>query len=243
MKHFFLNLLLFLTTFSFGQIPNKSTSIAETFSEIKFKKPKKIALTDNLKKCIKEKIESVETIDFTGDNIFDFICRTKVTSIDMGKEYWISSKYKIIKQKECSSDGFNYRWFINLDDDPEPEIFDATGDEDGADYTIIEQNLLTGKDTSILFFNPVIIENRKKYWGYPWDIFNIKARKNGVKTELYCSLNHNITRDGNEENDPKYQSQMPVLFFTGHHTQDSEQKNIKNEKWLTLKEIIKQTKK
>ncbi len=37
--------------------------------------------------------------------------------------------------------------------------------------------------------------------------------------------------------------QMPVIFFTGHHTQESRKDIIKNEQWLTLHEIIKQTKK
>lgn len=78
--------------------------------------------------------------------------------------------------------------------------------------------------------------------GYPWDTKNIIARKNGTKIELFCSLNHKIIRDGNEENDPKYQKQMPVLFFTGHHTQDSGFMDIKDEQWLSLSEIIKQTK-
>jgi hypothetical protein len=215
---------------------------ATTVTDIGFMKPKKVEVTDNIKRCAKEKIESVEEIDFTGDKIPDFICKAKLDKLGIGNEYWISSEYKIIKITKYYSDGFYYRWFINLDNDPEPEIYEAIGDEDGADYIITDQNLLIGKDTTLLYINPVIVENDKKYWGYPWDISNIRVMTSGKNIELFCSLNHKIVRDGNEENNTKFQKQMPVIFFTGHHTQESGQHNIKNEQWLTLKEIIRQTK-
>ncbi|WP_157472345.1 hypothetical protein [Flavobacterium aquidurense] len=207
-----------------------------------FIKTKKIPATNELRKCIKEEIESVESIDFTGDKIADYICKTAIDTLGIGNEYWISSEYKTIKKVKYYGDGFHYRWFINLDNDPEPEMFETNGDEDGADYTITDQNLTTGKDRTLLYINPVIIENNKKYWGYSWDVKNITARKNGTDIELFCSLNHQIIRDGNEEYDPEFQKIMPVLFFTGHHTQESGNLNIKDEKWLTLQEIIKQTK-
>jgi hypothetical protein len=221
---------------------SKKEDTITTFSNVGFITPKKIAVPENLKESIKEKIETVEEIDFTGDNIPDFICRAMLDKSGIGNEYWVSSEYKIIKSTKYYTEGFYYRWFINLDDDPEPEIFEAIGDEDGADYIISDQNLLTGKDSNLLYINPVIFEKGKKYWGYPWDITNIKARTNRIKTELLCSLNHKIIRDGNEENLPKNQKQMPVLFFSGHHTQESGQDNIRNEQWLTLQDIIRQTK-
>lgn len=218
------------------------TDSSKNFTAVYFLKSQKIPASNKLREYIKQKMDSVETVDFTGDKIPDYICRTAIDSLGIGDEYWISSEYKTIKKAKYYTDGFYYHWFINLDSDPEPEIFDVTGDEDGADYTIQDQNLATGKDKMLLYFNPVIIENQKKYWGYPWDTKNIMARKNGTKIELFCSLNHKIIRDGNEENDPKYQKQMPVLFFTGHHTQDSGFMDIKDEQWLSLSEIIKQTK-
>jgi hypothetical protein len=223
-------------------IESKIADSSKTLPPIYFTKSKKITATDELIKCIREKINSVETIDFTGDNIPDYICQTPVDSLGIGNEYWISSEYKTIKKAKYYSDGFYYRWFINLDDDSEPEMFEAIGDEDGANYIITDQNLATGKDKTLVYVNPVIIENQKKYWGYPWDVANIKARKNGTNIELFCSLNHKIIRDGNEETDPKFQKQIPVLFFTGHHTQEIGDLGIKDEQWLSLKEIIRQTK-
>lgn len=213
------------------------------FNEIGFEKTQIIKVNEKLKKSIVELIESVETVDFTGDKKLDFICKAKIDSTGIGNEYWLSSDFKIVKKLKYYSDGFYYRWFINLDNDPEPEIYEAIGDEDGADYIISDQNLVTGTDKTLIYINPVIIERDIKYWGYPWDIVNIKARTNGEITELYCSLNHKIIRDGNEEINPKNQKQMPVIFFSGHHTQESVQRNIKDEKWMTLKNIIIQTKK
>lgn len=220
-----------------SEIADSSTE----FPTVYFIKSEKILATNELRKYLKEELDSVEKVDFTGDKIPDYICRTIIDSLGNGHEYWVSSEFKTIKKIKFA-DGFHYRWFINLDSDPEPEMFEAIGDEDGADYVITDQNLSTGKDITLLYINPVIIENGKKYWGYPWDIKNIKARKNGVNIELFCSLNHQIIRDANEETDPKSQKQMPVLFFTGHHTQEFRAENCKDEKWLTLREIIKQTK-
>ncbi|KFF10025.1 hypothetical protein [Flavobacterium hydatis] len=221
---------------------NTPSVTTDSSTAVYFIKTKMIPATDELKKRITEKIESVESVDFTGDKIPDYICKTAVDSLGIGNEYWISSEYKTIKKAKHYTDGFNYRWFINLDDDPEPEIFETNGDEDGADYTIRDQDLIAGKDKILLYINPFIIENQKKYWGYSWDVKNIIARKNGTNIELFCSLNHKVIRDGNEENDPKSQKIMPVIFFTGHHTQESGNHFIKKEQWLSLKEIIKQTK-
>ncbi|WP_123773901.1 hypothetical protein [[Flexibacter] sp. ATCC 35103] len=222
---------------------NTVSKVADSLeTAVYFIKSKKIAAPDELRKYIKEKIESVESIDFTGDKVADYICKTAIDTSGIGNEYWISSEYKTIKKVKYYGDGFQYRWFINLDNDPEPEMFETNGDEDGADYTITDQNLVTGKDKTLLYINPVIIENNKKYWGYSWDVKNIMARKKGNNIELFCSLSHQIIRDGNEEFDPEFQKIMPALFFTGHHTQESGNLVIKDEKWLTLQEIIKQTK-
>ncbi len=220
-----------------SEIADSSTGLPAVY----FIKSEKILPTDELKKYLKEELDSVEKVDFTGDKIPDYICKTKIDSLGNGSEYWVSSEFKTIKKTKLAY-GFHYRWFINLDSDPEPEIFDGIGEEDGADYVIKDQNLSTGKDITLLYVNPVIIENGKKYWGYPWDIKNIKAQKNGDNIELFCSLNHQIIRDGNEETDPKSQKQMPVIFFTGHHTQEFRAESCKDEQWLTLKEIIKRTK-
>lgn len=220
----------------------KSDTI-RTFMDVGFTRPLKISTPIKLKEYLKDSIDYVEEIDFTGDKIPDFICKMKCDSAGVGDEYWVSSNFKKIKKLQYYSSGFHYRWFINLDNDPEPEIYEATGDEDGADYMFVNQNLKTGKDKTMLYINPVIIQNDKKYWGYPWDIKDFLVRTDGKTVELFCSLKHSISRDGNETILPPNQKQMPVIFFKGHPTQKGEQKGLKNEEWLSLTEIIDKTKK
>lgn len=217
----------------------ETADTARKFIEVGFTKPLKVKTSDELKKYLKDSISLVEEVDFTGDKIPDFICKMKPDSTGEGDEYWVTSNFKTIKKLKYYTDGFLYRWFINLDDDPEPEIFEAVGDEDGADYMFIDQNLKTGKDRTLVYVNPVIIENGKQYWGYPWDISDFQARSDGRKVELFCSLKHRIVRDGNEISTPPGQKQMPVIFFKGHHTQQGEQRGIKDEQWLSLTDIIK----
>ncbi|KUJ62430.1 hypothetical protein AR687_08220 [Flavobacteriaceae bacterium CRH] len=225
---------------------NIESEIADTskaFTALYLVKSKETPVTDKLRECIKEKIESAETIDFTGDEIPDYICKTAVDTLGIGNEYWISSDFKTIKKEKYYTDGFYYRWFVNLDNDPEPEIFEAVGDSEFSSFSFNDQNLLTGKDTTLLYINPVIIENKQRYWGYAWDIHDIKVRKKGGKDiELFCSLNHKIIRDGNDEDHHEFQKQIPIFFFTGHHTQESGNVDSKNDQWLTLQEIMKQTK-
>ncbi|MBB6274757.1 hypothetical protein HDF26_005239 [Pedobacter cryoconitis] len=213
------------------------------FGEVGFTRPLRIKTPVKLQKYLKDSINYVEEVDFTGDKIPDFICKMKLDSTGVGNEYWITSNLKTVKKLQYYGDGFHYRWFINLDSDPEPEIYEAIGDEDGADYTFVDQNLKTGKDKTLLYINPVVIENDKKYWGYPWDVKDFMARTDGKTVELFCSLKHSITRDGNEISLPPGQKQMPVVLFRGHPTQKGELKGVKNEEWLSLTEIVDRTKK
>lgn len=191
----------------------------------------------------KLKIKDIEEIDFDGDGIKDYICKSIPNDEGQQKEYWINSNFKIIKNKVLYNDGRLYRQFINLDEDKEPEVFEVEVFEDGADYVILDQDLKNGNDKIILYYNPVIIENNNYYWGYPWDVTSIMTKKENGKVKLLCSLDHQIIRDGNEEIAPKDQKQLPVIFFHGKHTQESNVDKISNIKWLTLKEIVKRIRK
>ena len=237
-----------LDTFNNSQEKLKPENVdsSNEFINIGFTKPKNVNASDKLRNSIDGEIINVEEIDFTGDKIPDFICKMKADSTGQGIEYWVSSNYKIIKTTKYYSDGFYYRWFINLDEDPEPEIVKATGDEDYADYTIADQNLVSGFDRILLYINPIILEDKQAYWGYPWDVTNIQALTNGKLVKLKCSLNHKLMNEENQKADDNIvatQKQLPVIFFNGHHTQDGkfEKEDIKNVQWLTLSEIIRQT--
>ncbi|MBS1916650.1 MAG: hypothetical protein JST87_10230 [Bacteroidetes bacterium] len=218
---------------------------AIVFGEAEFIKPKKMKVTDKLQQSIAEKIKSAETVDFTGDKIPDYICKSVTDSTGTGTEYWVSSDYKIIKKKRYVVDGYCYRWFINLDEDPEPEIYEDSGDEELEDNMFIDQNLITGKDTPLLYINPIIIDDDITYWGFPKDISNMMTRKNGTRIELVCSLNHHIINDHiAADNIDSIQSQIPVVFFMGNPKEKFKVKGIKNDYTMyTLRELIGATRK
>lgn len=53
--------------------------------------------------------------------------------------------------------GIQYRFFMNLDNDLELEVFYATGYEDGIDYYFKDLDLIHGSENLIFYFNPIII--------------------------------------------------------------------------------------
>lgn len=176
-----------------------------------------------------------ESIHFSGGNKQDYIITTKLDNNGHKVcEYWITSDLIKVRQVEIFKDGIQIRKFINLDTDPELEIIDATGYEDGIDYTIQDLDIITGELKKVLYFNPIIETKIKDYWGYPWDWTKLKLNSN---FQLKVSLKHKIERNGNITF-PKNQKIMPVIYFEGNPTQESSVEGIKSINWLTLNEII-----
>ena len=179
-------------------------------------------------------------VDFNGDGLKDYICQPdyKTESIDPHTEIWINSNFEKVKSIEKYWMDYDFFWFVNIDSDPEPEIFSATGYSDGIDYCFIDQNFKTGKDSILFYFNPVILDTDKTYWGYPWDIKNLILKLENGEIKIKCSLDHNIERDG-EITIPDSQSQFPVICFTGKSTQPNiNVGQINGFEWLTITEIM-----
>ena len=179
-------------------------------------------------------------VDFNGDGLRDFICqpRYKTELIDPHKEIWINSDFKKAKSVEKYWMDYDYFWFVNIDSDPEPEILSATGYSDGIDYCFIDQDLATGKDSILFYFNPVILNANKKYWGYPWDITDLRIKLDNGLVKIKCSLDHTITRDG-EITRPDWQKQFPVICFSGQSTQPNINiGQINGFEWLSISEIL-----
>ncbi|MDI9868938.1 hypothetical protein [Flectobacillus roseus] len=189
---------------------------------------------------IKGKVTRVFKVDFDGDGKLDFICQYKpVTNIDKADflEDWITSDKRLFKRLKKYSMDFDFFWFVNLDKDPEPEIFTATGYEDGIDYAFYDQDLKTLQDNLLFYFNPIIIENSKHYWGYPWDITDLILKYDSQNIYLQSSVDNDIERDGNITI-PDTTKQFPAIFFKGHSTQsDMKVEAIRNIKWSTLDEL------
>jgi hypothetical protein len=194
-----------------------------------------------INKMVTDSIVTVRTIDLDGDGIKDYIINTspnKEKWFDQ-TEFWVTSCFSLILKRKHWMGGYSFFRFVNLDDDPELEAYSAYGYEDGIDYSIFDLNLKKGKLNRLFYFNPVIVDNEKNYWGYPWDTEEVMIKFDNGQLKIYTSLDHDIVRDGNITI-PKKQKIFPALFFKGTTTQPaSKMKGMKNMKWYTLEEITK----
>ncbi len=182
-----------------------------------------------------EEIIAVLSIDITGDSKSDYIVTSRIVENEYKFfEYWVSADFNILRRMEVFGDGIQIRKFINIDLDPELELINAIGFEDGIDYTIQDFNVITGELKTILYFNPIIETELKDYWGYPWDWTKLKINQNN---KIKASLNHNIERDGNITI-PKNQKIMPAIYFEGNPTQEITVEKIQETNWLIINEIV-----
>jgi len=209
--------------------------------------PKEIPTPARIKKLVTGQIERTTTVDFDGDGKPDFIVyvrdkrKTDEEADILGEELWITSTLKIVKRRPGSDFEYQYMWFINLDDDPIPEIITAFGYADGITYSIYKQTFGNKKEDELLLqFNPVIdaSDEGKYYWGYPWDLSDLKARRVGSHFEMLCSFDHKIEGDEGGDDNPPWQRQTPVIFFEGKTTQPEATVNeVGTKKWMDLKTI------
>ncbi len=195
-------------------------------------------IPDIIRPIIAGKARNLYRVDFTGDGKLDFIYQfepaIKVDSADF-LEYWITSEISVVKKLK-KFEMIEYTWFSNIDNDPEPEIISASGHEDGIDYALYDQDLVSGKDQLLFYFNPVIIENDKFYWGYPGDITSLILRNSGSNIHLKASGDHDIIRDDNTTTPST--KKLPAIFFYGHATQpEVKVENLRDIHWVTLSDL------
>lgn len=197
-----------------------------------------INIPSEITKKLKGQINSVVTIDFTGDGTDDYL--VTMDSEDEHDyeffEYWITSEFELFKKKKKFNEGIYHYHFINLDKDSQPEIFSAVGFEDGIDYGFFDLDMKTSEEELIFYFNPVILESEIYYWGYPWDIQNLITKNIDGEVLKKASINHNIIRDGNITL-PEDQPHFPVIFFSGHSTQSFKVTEIITTTWMTIEEL------
>jgi len=219
--------------------------VASVGAETTMQTPRLVNTPPQISNSISGKILKTYAIDFDGDDKLDFLVYVKNETSDtpFAFELWYASSFKLVKRVPKYISDYDYKWFIDLDEDPEPEIISAYGFTDGIDYSIYDQNLAKGSDILLFRFNPVLVDSSNKqkeyYWGYPWDVTNITTKIESEVMRIRCSLNHDIVRDA-YINIPKWQHTLPVIFFVGKTTQpDIEVEAIKKVRWLTLSEIVK----
>lgn len=218
-------IFLLIPTWTFGQSFIKMDTLTVYPTEINSK--------------VKGEIDKVYQVDFTGDAQADFIVQTKMDKEGKIKEIWLTSDFLLFNRISKYIQDYDFMGFINLDNDPEPELYSASGYSDGIDYAIYDLNMKTGKQELLFYFNPVIIENEKDYWGYPWDTKGIITWTEDGVTMIYYSTDHDIERDGHITY-PENQKVMPVIFLTGQSTQpDITVGEVRNREWKTIEEIKK----
>lgn len=201
-------------------------AFADVAAQTAMKSPTIIPTPAKIKRLVKGNITEVKTIDFNGDRENDFIVRVRnnnpIDSDVYGTEFWINSAMKIVKRETWYNASADFKWFINLDSDATPEIISAFGYEDGIAYSVFKQDFKSGKDVLLFQFSPVLVDasrERKHFWGYPWDLIDVKAKRKGNYYELLCSFNHNVEGDFTNVKTPKWQRRIPVIFFNGKTTQ------------------------
>ena len=142
-------------------------------------------------------------------------------------------------QDTLSDSRYYFAWKIsNIDS----LLIVAEGFSDGIDYSLYKIDKTNS--LKLLFrFNPILIDSssklKKYYWGYPWDINDIKTDRNKDTLKLLCSISHSIGREGIMDI-PKWQKILPAIFFIGKTTQpEITIDGIKHINYLTTQEIIK----
>jgi len=197
------------------------------------------SVPDKLRAVIKDEIKTVIQIDFNGDTYGDFIVQCATNEEIKFKEYWVTSELVIWMTRLRYHVGIEYFNFINVDNDPEPEVYTAFGYEDGIDYALYDLDLNAGTENLLFFLNPIIRTGENHYWGYHWDIMNMLVKIVDGEVKILSATDHDIIRDG-VITIPDDQLILPCIFFTGKSTQlDIEIGEIRNMKWSTLEEIIK----
>jgi len=172
-------------------------------------------------KNLGDSVIKTESVDFNGDRKLDYIVFVKTGLEDepLRREYWFDSNFNLFKKVDLFIMDYNFKFFVNIDQDSVPEILRAKGYSDGIDYYFTKQNMKAKDETVLFYFNPIIkktVSNKKSYyWGYPWCLKTIFLHTENEIIKINCSLNHSIIRDG-EILFPENQSILPIIIFNDY---------------------------
>ncbi|BDD08059.1 hypothetical protein FUAX_04910 [Fulvitalea axinellae] len=197
-------------------------------------------LTTYPKKIIdiaKQEIRDVVQVDFNGDGKKGYIIRTKPDKAGKEMEIWVNPEYTVFHRHSYFRGDYHFIQFINLDTDPEPEVYRATGYENGIDYEILDVNIKTEGLKRLFFFDPIISANDKTYWGYPWATKSVPTQKTTGNIRVKVSLNHSIKRDG-EIAPLKKQLIRPAILLEGNADAfEIAPDRIGKPNWMSLEEV------
>lgn len=187
-----------------------------------------------------DSIIKTKTVDFTGDGRDDYICRC-----NNHYEIWIDADLKIVKTRDFQ-EFLEKQCFVNIDNDPQPEIINRYSYPEGVDDVVYKQNFVTGKDSALFFSTVFVINDKKELFWFPYtENTTIITKKVGNQNKVYCSLANQTWLFIEEAYFPEDQELLPILFFSSPTTENLEQYHqpIDSLQWLSIDEIVKGIKK
>jgi hypothetical protein len=240
---------IFIFIFSVSCVEGKTSEFSEEKIPAKtLIAPKPTITPDKIKKLFGSGIEKTQSVDFNGDNVEDYLVTIKNDMYDernndiVSWQVWVTSDYRILKKKPKYPADYDYIWFVNLDEDPEPEFITGWGFSDGMNYSIYDQDITHNTDKLLFIFTPVVISQEKNKedfsLAFAGDIAEICVNTEG---KLFCALKHNYTSE-DESDISENQNIVPLLFFFGKSSDANLEKNIvRSREWLTIRQIIEAT--
>jgi len=159
-----------------------------------------------------KKVEHVYLVDFSGDGLGDYVIELKTNHPDQYHEVWLTSHFEPYLQKVNQRMEFDYRFFINLDEDDEAELITARGSDKGINYVLLDY---TGKREEIIcYFNPVIETKGAYCFGYPWDLTGVDTKRIKKERCLKWTIVHELKREGTFFT-PEKPKPFPLLYLEG----------------------------
>ena len=142
-------------------------------AQIKLISPVEIETPHKLVEISHDSIIHTYTVDFTGDKKPDYITikKNEINTEPYAAEFWYNSDFSLYRKVDLYNFDFDFKYFINLDNDSIPEILRVQGYSDGVNYFFTRQNIKDKNETVLFYFNPIIrstINDTLEYnWGYP----------------------------------------------------------------------------
>lgn len=153
-------------------------------------------------------------------------------------EYWFQKDF-ILKKVNKFYYQYHKKWFFNIDDDPELEMFLAIEEDVSGQYGFFDINKETLDYKPIFYFIPIIEKsNNSFFWGYYSNILDIKIKQNSILTSVKDSLIRY-----NDFKMAKKQKKLPLIFFKGSGSKSERiSDRIDSLKYMTISEISSQIK-
>ncbi|MDL2142849.1 hypothetical protein QQY79_09995 [Flavobacterium tructae] len=195
--------------------------------------PEKIEASESLKNKIPKNLKIVKTEKVNLNNdLTIFICLTLDEKKGEYSEYWFSSNEEIKQINKFYSES-NKKWFVNIDEDPELEMLKIITEEGYIDCAFYDVDKNSFNSNVIFNFDPLILKDDKKYWGFSGDIDDIILKDKKLLTTI-----ENDIPDYEERKMSVNQKKLPILYFKSDKKDlDIIEEKIGSCKFMSISEI------